>query len=207
MNAQNPAYSSSSNVSSGSSSNSGGDILTSTDWSQNNGSALRLPGIGRGDGAGERQPLRSYPDLTYNNVQTAQHKRSRVFSPDAFCGPRATGLSQQPGAPGQAHASVWSTSCVGLEMPGVLSEPRRRDHGTNVYYPAGGQSAGYSRAFLQHGLPAPAGHAGIETPGWPRVRALFLGPRRHLREVFLRTRTPTQTSASNGVKKEPMPLE
>ena len=110
-----------------------------------------------------------------------------------------TGLSQQPGAPGQAHASVWSTSSIGLEMPGVSSEPRREDHDTNVYYPAGGQSAGYSRAYLQHGLPVPAGHAGIENTAMASaICALFLGPRRHLREIFLRTRTPTQISATNG---------
>ena len=85
VNAQNPTYSSSSSSSSsggGGSSNSAGDMLTSTDRGQNNGSAPRLPGIGRGDGAEERQPLmRSYPDLIYNNVQTAPNKRSRVFSP------------------------------------------------------------------------------------------------------------------------------
>ena len=76
----------------------------------------------------------------------------------------------------QAHASVWSTSSVGLEMPGASSEPRRQDHGTDLCYPAGGQSAGYSRAFLQRGLPAPAGHAGIENTAMASATRAFSRP-------------------------------
>ena len=177
MNAQNPTFSNSrSGSSSNSSSNSAGNILTSTDRCENNGSAPGLPGIGRGDGVGTRQPLRSNPDIIYNSVQTAQSKRARVFSPDAFCGPRATGLSPQSGAPGQGHASVSPMSGVGLEMPAVSSEPSREDDGTNVSYPAGGQSGGYNRAFVQHSLPPPAGHAGVENPAIASATRAFSTP-------------------------------
>ena len=79
-----------------------------------NNSVPRLPGIGRGDGVGERQPLSSLPGLTYHNAQVTGNKRNHgEFSPDAFYEPRASPLIHQPSQP---RAPGWSSPISGSDL-------------------------------------------------------------------------------------------
>lgn len=117
----------------------------------------RLPGIGRGDGVGERQPLSSRPDLAYSNAQVTGSKRNhRVLSADAFCG----SMDSQSLQPGQTRAPGLSYSGVGFQEHGGSRAPL---HDSGMM---SGQAAEQtvSRASLQHGLAAPIGTAGVGNP-------------------------------------------
>ena len=79
-------------------------------------------------------------------------------------------------------------------MPEVSSEPGRQDHDTNVSYPAGGQSAWYSRASL-HGLLAPAGDAGVENPAMASATSAFSRPAATSADA-----SPTDPTDDNGAQ-------